>query len=371
MAASLPLVIGLHLGAQTAIPIVNVREEIRIASNDSVPGMLLTGIERLAVLPDGRIVTTHPREAAVRVFDPSGRLIRIVGRRGDGPGEFRSIRQVGYVGDKIWVEDQGWYQLFDARTYEPAGRVARGPTSGAFMGLTSDSTSFHYTTRDDSARVSIYDRSGQGRTPIDVTMRQAGHRFEVPWAEISPAGFLTGRTVSRTVYSPLRTATWLELAPGGREVIVLEPSELWKGPPGQFTIRRIETATGRITAPVTVSLPARRVTAREADSLIRRFAPPVRAPRDARGAEEYRAKAKVPAIYPAFMSFTPSADGVLWLTEYAMPDTRLVVDLTGKPLMRVRLPQGLRVMAASRTHVWGVTLDADDLPIIRRYRVGS
>ena len=71
------------------------------------------------------------------------------------------------------------------------------------------------------------------------------------------------------------------------------------------------------------------------------------------------------------MSFTPSADGVLWLTEYAMPETRLVVDLTGKPLMRVRLPQGLRVMAASRTHVWGVTLDADDLPIIWRYRVGS
>jgi hypothetical protein len=37
--------------------------------------------------------------------------------------------------------------------------------------------------------------------------------------------------------------------------------------------------------------------------------------------------------------------------------------------MRVRLPNGFRVIAVSRTHVWGVTLDTDDLPIILRYRV--
>ena len=358
-------------GAQASIPIVDVREEIRIQSNDSVPGMLLTAVERLSVLPDGRIVTTHPRESVARVFDPNGRLIKVLGRRGDGPGEFRSVRQVGYVGTRIWVEDIGrGYQLFDAKSYEPVGRVSRGPSSGFHLGLTSDSTSLYHTTADDSARVSIYDRRGARPMPIDLRTRWAGHRFDIPWSEIAPGGFLTGRTITRTMSSPLGAGTRLNLVPGGREVIVLEASELWKGPPGQFTIRRIETATRRISSPVTVALPVRRVTASEADSLIRQSAPAVRRPQDEKGAEAYRAKARVPAVYPAFMTFVPSADGVLWLTEYARPDTRLVVDLTGKPLMRVRLPTGFRVIAVSRTHVWGVSLDADDLPVISRFSVG-
>ncbi len=361
---------GATAAAQAAIPTVDVREEIRIQSSDAVPDMLLTAIERLAVLPDGRMATSHPQEAIVRVFDPSGRLIKTVGRRGDGPGEFRTIRQVGYVGDKLWVEDL-WrgFLVFDAPSYEPIGRVVRPPTAGFTLGLTSDSSSFHYTSRQDPTRVSFYDRLGERELPVDIRMRTAGHRFEVPWSEVTPGGTLTGRSVSRTLSSPLGTATQLNLVPGGREVIVLEASELWNGPPGQFTIRRIDVATRRISAPVTVVLPARRVTRTEADSLIRQATPVVRQPQDAKGAAAYRAKARVPAVYPAFMSARPSADGVLWLTEYARPDTRLVVDLSGRVLMRVRLPADLRVLAVSRTHVWGLSLDADDLPIISRYRV--
>src|SRR5687768_16385601 len=113
----LPLVIAPGVGAQASIPTVDVHEEMRIVSNDSVPGMLLTGIEDLAVLPDGRIVTAHYREAVVRVFDPGGRLLRVIGRRGQGPGEFANAWRVGYVGDRIWVQEGGVrYQLFDART---------------------------------------------------------------------------------------------------------------------------------------------------------------------------------------------------------------------------------------------------------------
>jgi hypothetical protein len=357
------------IGAQSPVPVYSVQEEIRVESNDSIPGMLLTRISGLAVLPDGRILTAHDREAVIRVFDANGRLIKVVGRRGAGPGEFRTIRQVGFVGDLIWVEDQAWYQLFNARTYEPAGRVAKGRLGGAFLGLTSDSTSAYFRGLGDSTQFSIKDRAGDPRILIDVAIRRAGHQFEVPWAEISPGGFLTGRIIPLMVYSPLVTDTDANLIPGGREIIVLEASELWGGRPGQFTIRRIATATGRVSAPVTVALPIRHPTRSEADSLIRESAPPVRGPRDVRQAEAYRAKAKIASAFPAYRTSTVSADSVVWLTEYARPDAYLVVDLTGKPLMRVRLPTGCFVSAVSRTHVWGVSYDADDLPIISRYRV--
>jgi hypothetical protein len=357
--------------AQAIIPVYDLREELRIVSNDSIPGMLLTGVEDVAVLPDGRIITVHPNEAVVRVFDRSGRLLKVIGRRGGGPGEFRIPQKAGYVGDKVWVGDVGRpYQLFHSRTYEPVGEVAAGPTSGFFWGLASDSTSFHSGGRDDSTSVSIYDRTGQRRVPVDLTLRSAGHQFEIQWQEITPAG-RTGRMVPHTMSSPLRALTHLALAPGGQDAFVLEPSELWNGPPGQFTIRRIETATGRISAPVTVSLAVRRVTSSDADSIIRQLTPLIRgrASWDPGLADQYLEKAKAPATYPALSSFIASADGVLWLAQHANPGMRLVVDTAGKPLMHVRLPKGLRVMVVSRTHVWGVTLDTDDLPIIVRYRV--
>lgn len=42
-------------------------------------------------LDDGRIVIADMYDAAVRYFDASGRLIRKVGRRGAGPGEFENL----------------------------------------------------------------------------------------------------------------------------------------------------------------------------------------------------------------------------------------------------------------------------------------
>src|SRR5688572_19625875 len=117
LAASTSPVTASAVSGQQGIPTVAVREELRISSDDPAPGMLLTAIEDLTVLPDGRIVTAHFRESVVRVFDPNGRLLTVIGRPGQGPGEFRNAWRVGWVGDRIWVnEGGGRYSLFDTRT---------------------------------------------------------------------------------------------------------------------------------------------------------------------------------------------------------------------------------------------------------------
>jgi hypothetical protein len=160
-----------------------------------------------------------------------------------------------------------------------------------------------------------------------------------------------------------RTTVWL--APGGREIVALEPAGLWGGQPGQFTIRRIQTATGRVSAPIVASLPARKIPAAEADSIIGRLATRL-VPGDP---GQYRAKVKLPEHYPPFESAVISADGVLWLAQYANPRVHVVVDLAGTPLMRVQLPEAARLFAVSRTHAWGLLADPDGLPIIVRYRI--
>jgi hypothetical protein len=56
---------------------------------DSAP---LTGIRSFSPAPDGRFLVVDRGRPQVRVFGPDGELLRIIGRFGSGPGEFRRPR---------------------------------------------------------------------------------------------------------------------------------------------------------------------------------------------------------------------------------------------------------------------------------------
>jgi hypothetical protein len=353
--------LGLDLRAQAPVPVREVREEMRIVSNDAVPAMQLTTIRVATVLGDGRILTSHSMEGRVRVFAPNGTLIRVLGRPGSGPGEFRSPSYMGHIGDTIWVRDDTHraYMLFGP-DYAPLSKL-KIPGSGLLYGLISSSASL-YQPIGDSANVSVLDPDGKVVRTLDVRFRQSVPPYEVPRAAL-PADAVTENVSTVRFPQPLTSFTSFALLPGGREASVLESAAIWGGQPGQLAIQRVTIPGGRIAAPVTVSLPARQISRSEADSIIDAEI------RDHRLARAVRGQIKVPSWHIAFASIVPTSDGVLWIQDRVDRTSRLVVDLAGKPLMRVRLPAGLRVFGATRTHVWGILYDADDLPIIVRYRV--
>jgi hypothetical protein len=39
----------------------------------------------------------------IKVFEPTGKLRKVIGRRGSGPGEFQSVRAIRVVGDTLYV----------------------------------------------------------------------------------------------------------------------------------------------------------------------------------------------------------------------------------------------------------------------------
>jgi hypothetical protein len=85
-----------------------------VAPGDSID--LATGMP--AVASDGHIVVPldDSPAGAVGVFDSAGRLVRRVGRAGDGPGEFRSVQSIGLgLGDSLWVIDN----LYRAHVFAP------------------------------------------------------------------------------------------------------------------------------------------------------------------------------------------------------------------------------------------------------------
>lgn len=105
-------------------------------------------------LSDGGVVVADDGDDEIRVFSPEGDHLRTLGRPGDGPGEFRRLRQVmALPGDSILAYD---YWQSRATLFAPDGSVARVVTmeeayrprplypvaSGGYVGESSDFTGF-------------------------------------------------------------------------------------------------------------------------------------------------------------------------------------------------------------------------------------
>ena len=93
--------------------------ELRIGSLDD-PELAFTAVSQLAVLPDGRILSFHPQEQLIRRWSLDGRPDGTIGGKGDGPGEFNSVRQFGVFGDTVWTMDSNGFR---ATYFDPAGAL--------------------------------------------------------------------------------------------------------------------------------------------------------------------------------------------------------------------------------------------------------
>jgi hypothetical protein len=355
-------------GGQVTVPLRQLREELRIVSSETTPGMALTPVAALMELPDGRVVTLHTAECVLRVFDASGKLLRVVGRKGAGPGEFNRPTGLGRLGDTLWVKDDGArrYVLFSPAFVE-IGTV-RWPTgvgTGSARGLTSATTSLYHSWTDTTNLLAEYDRDGKLLRRFPVTFRRSLPPFTVMGQAGDVSGIArAGAMALRSVSHPHTAATNIIPVPNAREALVLEASAIWGGKPGEIQVRRLSFATGRLSAPVTIALPPHRITPAMADSIIAAGAARSPAP------GEYRSKARVPQYFPAFIGGQASADGLVWLDGWGEYGVRQVVDFAaGRALMRVAEGPGVSFRFLTRTHIWAVLKDQDDLPIIVRYRI--
>ena len=80
--------------------------EIRIGSIDD-PEQALGTIGHVVIGPEGELFVSQPESGNIRVFNPDGRLSRIIGRRGQGPGEFENVSYIGFKGDTLFATDDG------------------------------------------------------------------------------------------------------------------------------------------------------------------------------------------------------------------------------------------------------------------------
>ena len=78
-------------------------------------------------LPGGGLAVANAGTNEVRIFDARGGHVRTIGRRGDGPGEFRSLRWLTLRGpDSLVVGDDGLRRI---TIFDASGQVVRTATT--------------------------------------------------------------------------------------------------------------------------------------------------------------------------------------------------------------------------------------------------
>lgn len=92
--------------AGTPLPAWTVVQELRIgALDDPEQALGPTNPNLLAVAPNGDIHVGQPQSGEIRTYDSTGALVRVIGGRGRGPGEFMRMVSIGLVEGELYGVD--------------------------------------------------------------------------------------------------------------------------------------------------------------------------------------------------------------------------------------------------------------------------
>lgn len=309
-------------------------------------------------LDDGRIAVANAGTHEIRFYDPEGRFLSAAGREGEGPGEFRAIRDLRrYRGDSLAVLDRRLQRLTllgPDGTHVREATLHPAPVNPRLLGALEDG-SFLVTT----LMISV-----AGEQPQDLT---------VDVIRYDPLGALTDSVAEHFYYRahPVRVdgqglyimnphlapLTQLEITPTGYAVGEGKAYEVVRYGPGG-ALERLDRWSG----------PDRTLTsehkARFREALLER----AEAPADRRVAELQLERVPFAEARAAYVLMLAARDGALWLRTQSLPgeDGPALWDLLsaeGRWLGQVQLPRDLQPLDIGSD--WLLGLWRDDLGIER------
>jgi hypothetical protein len=361
--------------------------DFKVGSVDD-PDYSLTWFRHLTVSESGRIFTSHSQEQLVRMFEPDGTLAGTLGGQGQGPGEFRSIGTLGWIGDTLWVMDYGLYR-FNLFSEE-----------GEFL----DSFTVPFDTPEDRNQPSppradgvLFDGTVYGSPPAFSRDVESGvltdHHLLVLNRE--------GEVQDSIVGIPFGNNQWAVYDPDNRERGMLfgrQPfgdGPLWGFMKEESALAILTREAPNTPEEATLSLVKLALTGDTIFSRNYRFEPDPIQPEEIDSILDFHIARWVeygllggvtagrlrpwaernlytPAFRPGVSELVVGLDGGFWLKT--APDdgesaTWLVLDPEGSLAGRVLLPKDVQVLAVESSTVWGTVLDELDVPYLVRYRI--
>jgi hypothetical protein len=350
----------------------------RLGEGSSDPIFELSGVramqrsgDELFIIPEG--------EAEVRVYAVRGTRYRRIGRRGSGPGDFQSPSALGTRGDSLWVIDGGVRRL---SVFTRAGQLVRSAqTVGMQSGGAASRTTLvfampqHVFTDGTMLGLGGYlardVASGRVTTQALLHLSSTGGLADTIGAISLRNTALILRGQRRTQYriQPYQDGP-LVMASRSVSRVFLVDRAVDAARVGQIRVVALglngDTVWQRVVAYAPVRVPSR-----EIDSVQRSIEGKARA--------EF-AGAVAHALYrPAFRvpvsAIVSTGAGGLWLRRSDRGEGARVAYLemndAGRPTRCIDAAPGVDVLWVDGDEVWGVEIDADDVPRIARFAVRS
>ena len=317
----------------------------------------------------GGVVIGQRQDAALRIFDVTGATKGSLGRRGEGPGEFRQILTGGLRRDTVWVYDGSLYRITffsvskggllrsvpvdPGAGFPPTVRAVFGPDSLVFWG-------------NGAPRNGRRERAwlrGQAVQSGLFGSAAVARPFEVI-ADFPPFGCFA-RAETAGIGIPHCHRPTEAVSGSGRRVAVL--TKLEDSAADGYHVAVL--STGGDTIYSRSYRPPRfpmnpQVYQRAVDDLLGKV------PASAKQAASLKAQMPSPSHYPpASFAFFDDGDR-LWVGQRLEKGQYWeILDPTGRVVGDLRTPEGVALEAAIKGWVWGVETDRDGVESVVRFRL--
>jgi CheY-like chemotaxis protein len=321
----------------------------------------------------------QPQDATILLLDAYGRRVGALGHKGEGPGEFRTISHVGWLGDSLWVVDA---RLGRATLFTPDGTYATSFPAG-----------INYPYPYSRSVASALLEHGHAVLPVSVSLPAlvSGDRRRAPvlLVDRNMAGLDTlatvdltrSRLISKTPdggmlvssQQPYDDSPLVRTGNRGREIIVVERSVARSSSIDSFEVTAFD-ADGHRTWSRWLRYAPQTVNTHRVDSLIDQiaqdFASTFTSQADAKRA--VRAALFVPRFAPPVTDCVVGADGTVWLRRDVFAADGMewtILNPDGSSMARARSGGPTHLFDASGTRAWGVEYSELDVPFVVRYRL--
>jgi hypothetical protein len=345
----------------------------------SHPDSLLQGVVDVTPMAGGQVVVVDALAQNVKVFDSTGVLRRIIGRRGAGPGEFGALfRAMPTADGRVMIPGAAQIQIFT-----PSGNfVSSLPVAPI-------------------AELPLGFNLGTDGTVYVATMVFTGT------AAATPPDLSALPRITRQVDSIVRVRTWkdgvpaqtLMLSTGAQlsDIVTLGASSIWSGnSSGTMVVSggarphfRVYTVDGRLVREIATPATWRPIPTSDADVQVLMDKYGESLPPDSRTmVVSMLRRMPVAAEYPAYVAVILTDDNHIWaqppVTAAVIREGRVqtydlrqnygsaewhVYSPGGALLARVRVPDGFHLRRVIGDLLYGDALNSDDEPIVQILRV--
>lgn len=366
---------GGEAGVEESLPQLDVTRSISFGDEEGEGA--LSGVFGVAESADGHLFLSEPQFGRVVEFDPDGTFSRVVGGRGQGPGEFSVPGGLWWRADSLAVSDFSR----GIHLFSPEGEFV----DLIFFNINDGSSAFGV-----RPMFLLADGSVAAFAPASSGEIARGSVTHETWLKASRDGAIIdtlavvgieGRQFSIRFHGSSRSGThplsWAPLVfapPSGTSLVIADRLAATGMDDARYQVIRVGV-NGDTLNTAMVSYDPVPVQAEQVDSMAIAIAEGWAERLDATVSSVASAisdQVEWPAYQPPVTALLCGADGTVWLRRETVGVTSArwdILDEDLSPIAWVNLPMELDLKVVARDHAYGVELDEFDVPTVVRFDV--